>query len=155
MDMMTCKCGHTKSSHINGRECVTKWGDCKCNRFRPRPPRAAGHLAALIIAFGAACAAVGCEVQQDTQEVSSPAISAALVGTWTSPSMTLALLPNGAYVMIPPDGAGFTNGTWNATSAMVDLGGNGGTYSLSGSTLTMTFNVGYGVVTFMRSQTYR
>ena len=99
--------------------------------------------------------AAGCEVQQDTQEVSSPAISAALVGTWTSPPMTLALLPSGSYVMVPPDGNGFTNGTWNATSAMVDLGGNGGTYSLSGSTLTMTFNVGYGVVTFMRSQTYR
>lgn len=101
-----------------------------------------------------ALSSVACEQQPDSQEVSTPATSAALVGTWSSPSMTMSLLKTGAYVFVPPAGDGWTNGTWNVTGSTLDLGGNGGSFALSGDTLAVTFVSGYGTVMFTRTQKF-
>ena len=101
-----------------------------------------------------ALSSVACDVQPDTQETSSAAISAALIGTWSSSTMTLSLLKNGAYVFVPPAGDGFTNGTWNVNGTTLDLGGNSGAFTMSGDTLSVAFVAGYGTVTFSRTQKF-
>lgn len=102
--------------------------------------------------------AAACDVQPDTQQTSGAATAAALVGTWSGPKLTVALLANGAYVLVPQDGSGFTSGTWVVSATGLDLFGGGGQggypYTLSGDTLSVTLGSTYGTVALSRTQKY-